>query len=1134
MKNAGKTIGDMTEARVEQTGPPSGRHEFSYVDISSIDRETKRIVDPKTLPVAQAPSRAKQVLRMGDVLVSMTRPNLNAVALVPPDLDGSIGSTGFHVLRAKGEEPRFLFYAVQTPDFIDEMCQKVQGALYPAVRPKDISSFLIPSFSLPEQRLIVAEIEKQFTRLEAGMAALKRVQANLKRYRAAVLKAACEGKIVPTEAELAKPDVTGKKSEVYENGEQLLKRILTVRRRKWSGRGIYKEPAPPDTANLPQLPEGWTWASVGQLGSVQLGRQRSPKNISRDFPTKYMRAANITENGLDLSDVLEMEFTPDERERYLLKRGDLIISEASGSISQVGKPAIWHEELPQCCFQNTIIRLQPVLLDSRFPLLVLRHFYINGIFAQVAVGVGINHLGAEKFSTIPFPLPPLDEQTRIVTEVERRMSVVEELEAVVNTNLQRGILLRQKILQQAFSGQLVSQDPCDGLERKLLEHIHVPKVNLIATPSEQPKQRKLHKSKKVSSMKSSEARKRVLETALSVAVGTPTARDLFNAAQFGREEVYEFYDTIADSAKLIKSFTGQKQLAKKSHHRHNSNRKPSGPFRLHEIWIKKFKNLEDYSVIFDPNHAVDVLLGWNGTGKSNLFEVLVAIFRDLYKWQTKDKWTPQAGLEDYRIRYEIDGQLVEIDWQINLRKPQAKIASKRNHKSGNIDFNICKREEIPLPHFVFGYYSGPSKRFADLFSEPKQEHYNRLLKQKTYDEETLARLLEERRFFNAETQHAKYALLAFFYEDDPGIHSFLKKHLRIEDLESVLFVLKRPRWYRNNNPEDFWGADGLLRPVLEHLRRHSIAHMVLQQRVDDGFQESAGDHYFLLLPSKKHLQKLASEYADPTSFFVALECTDFSSIIHEVRIRIRINATATKQTVVTFKEMSEGEQQLMMVLGLLRFTKMNQSLVLLDEPDTHLNPHWQLGYLHLLLDALVGDVTDKNSPKRLPFEELEKRLNSQVLLSTHDPLAIAGLLKENIHLLKRREQTEECFAALAGENLRGMGFTGILTSEMFGLKSDLDDETLCLLDKHAELAGKKRVSVDDLKKLQDLTKEVEHLGFKSASSDPYYRIYLQALGRRRKARDILHKPAWNKKDIENLAKETDKILDEIEHEEGKI
>jgi hypothetical protein len=234
--------------------------------------------------------------------------------------------------------------------------------------------------------------------------------------------------------------------------------------------------------------------------------------------------------------------------------------------------------------------------------------------------------------------------------------------------------------------------------------------------------------------------------------------------------------------------------------------------------------------------------------------------------------------------------------------------------------------------------------------------------------------------------------------------------------------------------------------------------------------------------------------------------------------------------VITFKEMSEGEQQLLMVLGLLRFTKMNQSLVLLDEPDTHLNPHWQLGYLYLLLDALVGKASDKKSSRRPPIEKLETRLSSQVLISTHDPLAVADLLKENIHLLKRREQTEECISLPASEDPRGMGFTGILTSEMFGLKSDLDEGTLSLLDEHADLAGKKKLSSKERKKLTSLTFTMDRLGFKSASSDPYYRAYLQALSRRRKAREIFSKETWTKSDLQDLRKETDEILEEIQQE----
>ena len=364
-------------------------------------------------------------------------------------------------------QPDFVYYYLQrAKEFAVALAS---GTTFLEISGKNAARLPIPVPPLPEQRWIVAEIEKQFTRLEAGVAALRRVQANLKRYRAAVLKAACEGRLVPTEAQLRRTadnaDGTDKKFQKYavktpsyETGQELLVRILTERRQNWQGRGQYKEPTAPDTTNLPTPPEGWTWANVRQLGDVQLGRQRSPKNVSKNNPTKYIRAANITERGIDASDVLEMEFSPAERERFALRNGDIVLSEASGSLSQVGKPAIWRDELPLCCFQNTVLRLRPTVVGAKYVLMVFQHFYANSVFAKVAGGVGINHLGAEKFSAISLPLPPLAEQRRIVAEVERRLSVVEELEAVVSTNLQRATRLRQAILQQAFSGKLVTVD----------------------------------------------------------------------------------------------------------------------------------------------------------------------------------------------------------------------------------------------------------------------------------------------------------------------------------------------------------------------------------------------------------------------------------------------------------------------------------------------------------------------------------------------------------------------------------------------------------------------------------------------------------------------------------------------------
>jgi len=450
------TLGAVTEEKVAQTGPREGP-DFTYVDIGSIDNKTKRIVDPKRLRVASAPSRAKQNLRAGDVLVSMTRPNLNAVAVVPEELNGSIGSTGFHVLRAKDAEPKWVYYAVQTSEFVDQMCRLVQGALYPAVRPKDIRAFNILLPPLGEQRQIVAEIEKQFTRLEAGVAGLRRVHANLKRYRAAVLKAACEGKLVPTEAELARQD-----GRSYETGVQLLDRILTERRQKWGGKGKYKDPVKPDMANLLRLPEGWAWATVEQLsswlpGSIQSGPFGSHL-LHSEFVSEGVLAIGI-DNVRDGSFSLGSEHRI-KREKYsaltkfTARPGDVVVT----VMATVGRVCVLPDNLEPAIITKHCYRITPAIdgITPRFLALALRadaptrwHIFGN-VRGQTRPGINGPILKAA-----PVALPPISEQDRIVAEVERRLSVVEEIEAVVNANIHRATRLRQSILQRAFEGTLL-------------------------------------------------------------------------------------------------------------------------------------------------------------------------------------------------------------------------------------------------------------------------------------------------------------------------------------------------------------------------------------------------------------------------------------------------------------------------------------------------------------------------------------------------------------------------------------------------------------------------------------------------------------------------------------------------------
>lgn len=497
------TFAEIASDAVEQTGP-SGSGEFTYVDISSIDKETKRITEPQVLPKAQAPSRAKQRLRQGDVLVSMTRPNLNAVTLVKSDFEASIGSTGFCVLRATFVNPSFLFYRVQATDFIRSMCSVVQGALYPAVRPKDVFSFSVDLPPRSEQDRIVAEIEKQFTRLDDAVAALKRVQANLKRYRASVLKAACEGRLVPTEAELAR-----KEGRDYEPASELLKRILAERRAKWEANQLakmkaagkptkdgewkkkYKEPEPPDTGKLPELPEGWAWATLDQVSTtVRNGISTKPDSES-GLP--ILRISAVRPFLVDLED---LRFLPKnfDSSGFTLIEDDLLFTRYNGNREYVGVCGRVRNLSGTVVHPDKLIKVTPVMRGDFAKWLELmsnvgpsREFLAK----RIRTTAGQSGISGEDLKSLPVPLAPELEAARITSRTVEELDRIRTLSDALATQTRRSSNLRVSVLTKAFSGKLVPQDPNDEPASALLERIRAERAQQgIGKPARKPRTRR--------------------------------------------------------------------------------------------------------------------------------------------------------------------------------------------------------------------------------------------------------------------------------------------------------------------------------------------------------------------------------------------------------------------------------------------------------------------------------------------------------------------------------------------------------------------------------------------------------------------------------------------------------------------
>ena len=259
--------------------------------------------------------------------------------------------------------------------------------------------------------------------------------------------------------------------------------------------------------------------------------------------------------------------------------------------------------------------------------------------------------------------------------------------------------------------------------------------------------------------------------------GSNNARQLFDQAGFSPEEVLEFYEALRMAPEVRTGFEQSRQelpSPKQQPATERIDKKIAGneKFRLVDLWLEEFKNLVDYKVCFDDFHSIDIVLGWNGTGKSNLFEVLVVIFRDLHEWSSGKPWTKKP-LKGFRLRYKISGQLVDVNWHPQeMRSPLLKTSAVQEDKEEPEKLTKIAKRKLPLPRFVFGYYSGPTNRLAEHFLPMNQSHYKSLLKADSDDPGTLLDLLEKRRFFCAENHHAKYVLLAFFHKEDSAISEF--------------------------------------------------------------------------------------------------------------------------------------------------------------------------------------------------------------------------------------------------------------------------------------------------------------------------------------------------------------------------
>lgn len=491
--------------------------------------------------------------------------------------------------------------------------------------------------------------------------------------------------------------------------------------------------------------------------------------------------------------------------------------------------------------------------------------------------------------------------------------------------------------------------------------------------------------------------------------------------------------------------------------------------KINNVQIKgRFKNLEDFYFDFGENSMETVLLGLNATGKSNFMEALVIIFRDL-DLERVPMLHKQSQPFEYTINYTCREKVIEVDYVVKTGYTFCIDGEKLKSKT-----QFFKNKNEYLPSHVFVYYSGLSERLKSLYADHKLQQFKKMMDPKSKYED----FKEMPRIFLVESIHASFALIAFYLFDEKEKETidFLKRELNIVDFGSALFMLKQPNWSKSRkDPDHFWNTAGLVRRFIEDLWNFSIVPMFYKETVRGALNKRETlNRLFLFLKDKEAIRAFVEmKYENKITLFNALCSLHYSELVEDQDVRIKVLKEHVEDE-LAMGELSEGEKQLITVLGLLKFTKDDEALILLDEPDTHLNPLWKWKYLEFLENVV------------------SKSAKTQIVFCTHDPLVIGGLDKEQIRVFKKNENLETIVVE-PDISPRGLGVAGILTSPLFGMPTTLDRATNELLEERNLLLYKQskgNFTDADQKRLKELFEVLSNEGFNYTFKDPDFSEFI--------------------------------------------
>jgi len=401
---------------------------------------------------------------------------LKNIGFVTHAHDSAVASTAYCILRPRDRiEPRYLFWFVNWQKFTSWAIPLQRGNSPPAVVDSDVKGLPFPVPPLPEQRRIVARIDELFAEIAEGEAALERARSALDAWRRALFKAAVTGELTREWREANKSN---------ETGVELLNRIRDTLQSSGARSDVVH--AAVDTnifhdGSLRDLPSDWVWARQCELGTVTGGLTKNPDRDKYPDKLPYLRVANVQMGRLDLTQMKKIGILPAERNRLLLASQDLLIVEGNGSIGQIGRCALWNDEVSPCVHQNHIIKVRFTDRSiAKWALTWLLSPTGRGEIKNVASSTsGLHTLSISKIENLIIPLAPIQEVTLALARLTDHLDAGSDAKKQIEALFTDKAALRQSILKSAFEGRLVPQDRSDEPASALLARL---RAESAATP----------------------------------------------------------------------------------------------------------------------------------------------------------------------------------------------------------------------------------------------------------------------------------------------------------------------------------------------------------------------------------------------------------------------------------------------------------------------------------------------------------------------------------------------------------------------------------------------------------------------------------------------------------------------------